>query len=238
MRPVDRLVAALDVASGAEAVDLARKLSGKVGVLKVGLELFCAEGPSIVKDLQKIAPVFLDLKLHDIPTTVRRAVNAVLCLDPLLLNVHALGGLDMMREASESVKSHRQKGGRTRLMAVTILTSMDRGALEQLNMMGGPSEMVPHLSHLAKNAGCDGVICSAKESASLRQECGDGFLLLTPGIRPKGVGVQDQARVVTPFEAIKSGADWIVVGRPITHAPDPALAAEAILSEVGEALSQ
>jgi len=238
MSPVDRLVAALDVASGAEAVGLARKLSGKVGVLKVGLELFCAEGPGIVEELQKIAPVFLDLKLHDIPTTVGRAINAVLGLDPLLLNVHALGGLDMMKEASESVKSHRQRGGRTRLLAVTILTSMDRGALEQLNMMGGPSEMVPHLSHLAKNAGCDGVICSAKESASLRSECGGDFLLLTPGIRPKGVGAQDQARVVAPSEAIRSGADWIVVGRPITHAPDPALAAEAILSEIGEALRQ
>jgi orotidine-5'-phosphate decarboxylase len=159
-------------------------------------------------------------------------------LDPLLLNVHALGGSDMMREASEAVKAHRQKGGRTRLLAVTILTSLDESALKQLNVMGGPSEMVPHLTHLAKNSGCDGAICSAKESAFLRSECGGDFLLLTPGIRPKGAGAQDQARVVTPFEAIKSGADWIVVGRPITHAPDPALAADAILSEIGEALSQ
>jgi orotidine-5'-phosphate decarboxylase len=236
MPPVDRLAVALDVASGSDAVHLAKRLSGKVGVLKVGLELFCAEGPGIVKELQKIAPVFLDLKLHDIPTTVSRAIKAVLGLDPLLLSVHALGGLNMMREASEAVKSHRQRGGRTRLLAVTILTSMDRSALEQLNMMGGPSEMVPHLSHLAKNAGCDGAICSAKESALLRSECGDDFLLLTPGIRPKGAGLQDQARVVTPFEAIKSGADWIVVGRPITHAPDPALAAQTILSEIEETL--
>ena len=233
MSPVDRLVVALDVASGKDAVELAKKLIGKVGVLKVGLELFCAEGPSIVRELQKTAPVFLDLKLHDIPTTVKLAINAVLGLDPLLLNLHALGGLDMMKEASELVKSHRQNGGRTRLLAVTILTSLDSRALEQLNMMGGPSEMVPHLSHLAKNAGCDGIICSAKESASLRSECGDDFLLLTPGIRPSGAGLQDQARVVTPSEAIKSGADWIVVGRPITHAPDPA---QAILSEIEGAI--
>ena len=232
MSLVDRLAVALDVSSAKEALELAKRLSGKVGVLKVGLELFCSEGPSIVREIQKFAPVFLDLKFHDIPTTVRRAMSAVLGLDPILINIHALGGLNMMREASELIKAHRQNGGRTRLLAVTILTSMDKRALEQLNLTNEPPEMVLHLARLAKSAGCDGVVCSAQESASLRAGCGDDFLLLTPGIRPKGAGTQDQARVVTPSEAIRSGSTWIVVGRPITHAPDPAAAAEAILLEM------
>ncbi|MDR0498276.1 MAG: orotidine-5'-phosphate decarboxylase [Holophagales bacterium] len=232
MPPADRLAVALDVPSADRAVELAECLSGKVGVLKVGLELFCAEGPNIVRELQKFAPVFLDLKLHDIPTTVVRALNAVLGLNPLLINVHALGGLDMMKEASELVRKHRQNGGRTHLLAVTILTSMDKRALEQLNLTGEPSEMVLRLAHLAKRAGCDGVVCSAQESASLRAECGSEFLLLTPGIRPRGAETQDQVRVVTPYEAIKSGSNWIVVGRPITHAQDPATAAEAIILEM------
>jgi orotidine-5'-phosphate decarboxylase len=235
MTPIDRLAVALDVPSGKEALVLAKCLSGRAGVFKVGLELFCAEGPSIVRDLQKFAPVFLDLKFHDIPTTVRRALSSVLALDPLIVNLHALGGLDMMFEAAELIKKHRQNGGRTRLLAVTILTSMDIAALEQLNLKEGPAGMVPHLARLAKKAGCDGVVCSAQESAPLRSEFGHDFLLLTPGIRPKGAGAQDQARVVTPAEAIKSGATWIVVGRPITHAPDPAAAAAAILSEMADA---
>jgi orotidine-5'-phosphate decarboxylase len=235
MTPVDRLAVALDVPSAKEAVHLAKCLSGKAGVLKVGLELFCAEGPSIVRDLQKFAPVFLDLKFHDIPTTVRRALSSVLALDPLIVNLHAFGGMDMMSAAAELIKEHRQKGGRTRLLAVTVLTSMDSAALEQLSLKAGPGGMVMHLARMAKNAGCDGVVCSALESASLRSELGQGFLLLTPGIRPKGAGAQDQARVVAPAEAIRSGATWIVVGRPITHAPDPAAAAEAILSEMAGA---
>ncbi|MDR2696984.1 MAG: orotidine-5'-phosphate decarboxylase [Holophagales bacterium] len=232
MSSAGRLAVALDVPSAAEAIELAECLSGKVGVLKVGLELFCAEGPDIVREIQKFAPVFLDLKLHDIPTTVVRALNAVLGLNPLLVNVHALGGLNMMRKASELVKTHRQNGGRTHLLAVTILTSMDKLDLEQLNLMGEPSEMALRLACLAKSAGCDGVVCSAQESASLRTECGAEFLLLTPGIRPKGAETQDQVRVVTPIEALKAGSNWIVVGRPITHAPDPAAAAAAILSEM------
>ena len=235
MSPIDSLVVALDVPSVKEAIALAECLSGVVGVFKVGLELFCAEGPDIVRGIQKYAPVFLDLKLHDIPTTVKRAMSAVLDLDPLLINIHALGGLDMMMAASETIKAHRQNGGRTRLLAVTILTSMDSAALEQLNIAGEPSEAALRLARLAKRAGCDGVVCSAMESAMTRAECGEEFLLLTPGIRPLGAETQDQVRVVTPSEAVKSGSNWIVVGRPITRAPDPAAAAKAILSEMAGA---
>ena len=232
IHPKDRLAVALDVPSATEAVELAKCLSGKVGVLKVGLELFCSEGPPVVRQIQQYAPVFLDLKLHDIPTTVNRALKAVLRMDPLLVNIHALGGADMMRGAVETIAAHRQGGGRTRLLAVTVLTSMDRAALGQLNISGEPSEAVLRLTALAKVAGCDGVVCSAQESAMLRRECGRDFLLLTPGIRPIGAGAHDQARVVTPSQAIESGSDWIVVGRPITHAPDPSAAALAILEEM------
>jgi len=233
--PVDRLVVALDVASGGDAVELAKKLSGKVGVLKVGLELFCAEGPSIVRELQKIAPVFLDLKLHDIPTTVKRALDSVLKLDPMLVNVHALGGPDMMREAAKAVGEHRLRGGRTRLLAVTVLTSMDESSLTKLGINGNPASVVTRLADLAKEAGCDGVVCSGQEAAMLRSALGEDFLLLTPGIRPRGADVQDQARVMTPSEAISAGSTWIVVGRPITKAPDPAAAAMAILSDMEKA---
>jgi orotidine-5'-phosphate decarboxylase len=235
MSNVDRLAVALDAPSAADALKLAKCLVGKVGVLKVGLELFCAEGPSILQELQRFAPVFLDLKLHDIPTTVRRALGSVLRLDPLLVNVHALGGLDMMREAAEAMKEHRRCGGRTRLLAVTVLTSMDKASLVKLGIDGEPSSVVLRLASLAKDAGCDGVVCSGQESAMLRSSCGEEFLLLTPGIRPRGADAQDQARVMTPSEAISAGSTWIVVGRPITHAPDPAAAAEAILSEMGKA---
>jgi len=232
MSPVDRLVVALDVPSARDAVELAKCLSGKVGLLKVGLELFCAEGPDVVREIQKYAPVFLDLKLHDIPTTVKRAMRTVLGLDPLLIDVHALGGFDMMLEASDLIRTHRKSGGRTRLLAITVLTSMGKKALEELALTHEPSEMVLILAQLAKRAGCDGVVCSAQESAALRAKCGDDFLLLTPGIRPAGAGTQDQARIVTPSEAIRSGSTWIVIGRPITHAPDPAAAAQAILLEM------
>ena len=235
LSPKERLVVALDLPSGREAVEMAESLSGRVGVFKVGLELFCSEGPAIVKEIQKFAPVFLDLKLHDIPTTVERALKAVLVLDPLLVNIHALGGFDMMKGAVEIVRNHQKTGGRTRLLAVTVLTSLDKMALRQINMNGEPSELVHCLARLAKEAGCDGVVCSAQESAFLRADCGKNFFLLTPGIRPKGVAHQDQVRVVTPSEAIKCGSDWIVVGRPITHASDPAVAADAIVLEMTEA---
>jgi orotidine-5'-phosphate decarboxylase len=237
MSPKDRLVVALDVPTAKDAVCLAECLKEDVGVFKVGLELFCAEGPQVVREVQKYAPVFLDLKFHDIPTTVRRALGAVLKLDPLLVNVHALGGFDMMSAAAAAIREHREKGGRTRLLAVTILTSMDKNALAKLNINSEPVELVSSLSGLARSAGCDGVVCSAQESASLRAEHGEGFLLLTPGIRPRGADAQDQIRVVTPSDAVRQGSTWIVVGRPITHAPDPPAAARAILSEIASVAS-
>ncbi len=230
--PVERLVVALDVPTASEALALTRKLSGRVGMVKVGLELFCAEGPSFVKELQRSAPVFLDLKFHDIPTTVQRALEAVLALDPRLVNVHAQGGPAMLEAAAGAVRAHRQRGGTTELLAVTVLTSLDREALIRLGSTAEPADMALHLAKLARECGMDGVVCSAQEARLLREACGPDFRLLTPGIRPQGAAVQDQARVVTPAQALRDGATWLVVGRPITRAEDPVAATDAILREM------
>lgn len=232
MFPVERLVVALDVPGAKEALEMAAKLQGRAGMFKVGLELFCAEGPSFVKELQKFAPVFMDLKFHDIPTTVRRALDAVLKLDPRLVNVHAQGGPVMLEYAVEAIRAHRAKGGRTELLAVTMLTSLDKEAMAKLGLAADPGEMALHLAKLSKECGVDGVVCSAQEAASICAACGSDFKLLTPGIRPSGAAIQDQARVVTPSQALRNGSTWLVVGRPITHAEDPAAAAEAILQEM------
>jgi orotidine-5'-phosphate decarboxylase len=228
----ERLVVALDVPTAKEALDMADQLAGRVGMLKVGLELFCAEGPAFVKGLQARVPVFLDLKLHDIPTTVRRALDALLKLDPRLINVHAQGGPTMLEAAVEAVRAHRARGGRTELLAVTVLTSLDREALAALGHADQPEALALAYAQLARRAGCDGVVCSAWEAASIRDAYGEAFHRLTPGIRPVGAAAQDQARVMTPAQALRQGATWLVVGRPITHAADPAAAAEAIVAEM------
>jgi orotidine-5'-phosphate decarboxylase len=230
--PIDRLVVPLDVPSRADALDLARRLKGRVGMLKVGLELFCAEGPGFVKEIQAFAPVFLDLKLHDIPTTVRRALEALLPLDVRLINIHAQGGPAMIEAAAEAVRAHRNRGGKTQLLAVTVLTSLDREALRRVGQPMEPGELALQLARLAKKYGADGVVCSALEAPAIRDACGEAFHRLTPGIRPQGTATQDQARVLTPAQALRNGATWLVVGRPITQAPDPAAAAEAILAEI------
>ncbi len=232
LTPRERLVVALDVPTAKEALAMAERLSGRVGMLKVGLELFYAEGPALVKELQTRVPVFLDLKLHDIPTTVRRALEAVLKLDPRLINVHVQGGPAMLEAAVEAVQAHRAAGGRTELLAVTVLTSLDREALAALGHAGQPEDLALAYAKLAHQAGCDGVVCSAWEAAAIQEACGEGFHRLTPGIRPAGAAAQDQARVMTPAQALRQGATWLVVGRPITHAADPASAAEAIVSEM------
>ena len=233
LTPRERLVVALDVPTAKEALALAERLSGRVGMLKVGLELFCAEGPAFVRELQAQVPVFLDLKLHDIPTTVRRALEAVLKLDPRLVNVHAQGGPAMLEAAVEAVRAHQAAGGRTELLAVTVLTSLDREALAALGHAGQPEDLALAYARLAHRAGCAGVVCSAWEAATIRAACGEGFHRLTPGIRPAGAATQDQARVMTPAQALQQGSTWLVVGRPITHAADPAAAAEAIVAEMG-----
>lgn len=235
LSPRDRLVVALDVPTAREALVLAERLAGRVGMLKVGLELFCAEGPAFVRELQAKVPVFLDLKLHDIPTTVRRTLETLLRLDPRLINVHAQGGPAMLEAAVEALRVHRAAGGRTELLAVTVLTSLDREALAALGHAGRPEDLALGYATLAHQAGCAGVVCSAWEAASIREACGEAFQRLTPGIRPVGAAHQDQARVMTPAQALQAGSTWLVVGRPITHAADPAVAADAIVAEMQNA---
>ena len=232
LTPVDRLVVALDVPTRQQALVLARQLQGRVGMLKVGLELFCAEGPGFVREIQAFAPVFLDLKLHDIPNTVRRTLEALLPLDVRLVNIHAQGGPAMIEAAAEAVRAHRQAGGCTQLLAVTVLTSLDRVALARLGLTAEPAEMALHLARLSQECGADGVVCSAREAEAVRAACGEDFHRLTPGIRPRGASAQDQSRVLTPQQALRNGASWLVVGRPITQSPDPAAAADAILAEI------
>ena len=232
---VDKLIVALDVPTGAEALALTRLLAGKVGMFKVGLELFCAEGPAFVREVQKAGPVFLDLKLHDIPNTVHRALEALLPLDPSLVTIHTQGGPAMIEAAAQAVRLHRQKGGRTRLLGVTVLTSLDREALARTGSTAEPGDLALHLARLARECGCDGVVCSAHEASNVLAACGPDFHRLTPGIRPGGVAIQDQARVVSPAQALREGATWLVVGRPITQAADPAAAAAAILLEMAGA---
>ena len=235
MQPKDRLVVALDLPTAAEALAMADRVAPHAGMLKVGLELFCAEGPAFIRELQKRAPVFLDLKFHDIPTTVRKALEAVLPLDPALINVHAQGGPAMLEAASQAVRRHREQGGRTELLAVTVLTSLGREEWARLGHAGDPSDKALDLAELAEENGCDGVVCSAWEAKRIGEACGAHFRRLCPGIRPKGSAAQDQARVMDPAMAVKEGATWIVVGRPITAAADPGAAAAAILKELEQA---
>lgn len=219
---------ALDVPSAAAALAQATQLRPHVGGFKVGLELFCAAGPDIVTQLGA-AQVFLDLKFHDIPNTVAGASRVAAQLGVMLFNVHCLGGAAMMRagaEATRTVNSH------TKIIGVTILTSHDAAQLQELGLAEEPAVAARRLARLAQEAGLDGVVCSPQEVVAIRAECGPDFLLVTPGVRPAGAAVGDQKRVMTPQEALAAGSDWLVVGRPITAAPDPAQAARDILASL------
>jgi orotidine-5'-phosphate decarboxylase len=217
------IAVALDVPTVAEARALAEQIGDAAGVFKIGLELMMAEGPAAVRALEG-RRVFLDVKLHDIPTTVRRALKALAPLGVDLVNVHALGGSAMLEAAAE-VK------GETKLLAVTILTSLDDAALKELGLPPA-AEAVPALAQLAMASGCDGVVCAPTDIAAVRSVCPPPFLLVTPGIRPAGADRGDQARVATPKGALEAGADLLVIGRPITAAHDPRAAALSILEEI------
>ena len=232
MRPIDRLIVALDVNSEDRAVALADKLKNDVKFFKIGLELFSSCGPQIVDRIKETGcDIFLDLKFHDIPTTVAKAAAAVTKLKPFMFNVHALGGYDMMKRTAEAVadEARRLDIVKPRILAVTILTSLDEKALKDTGVGGGPKEAVLRLARLAKKAGLDGVVASPSETRHIRQEVGDDFLIVTPGIRPGWAAAGDQKRTATPNAAVKDGADYIVVGRPITESTDPAEAAREIL---------
>ncbi len=221
------LIAALDTADPAQAAAWAASLAPHCGVLKLGLEFFLAAGPDAVRAVTQ-RPVFLDLKLHDIPNTVAGAVRAVLPLRPHMLTLHAAGGVAMIEAARRAADG----GDRPLLLAVTVLTSLDSSALHATGVAGGPRQQVLRLARLALASGADGVVCSAHEAAMLRDALGAGPVLVVPGIRPAGAEAADQARTMTPREAADAGADWIVVGRPITGSADPAAAAAAIAAEL------
>jgi orotidine-5'-phosphate decarboxylase len=228
----DRIIVALDQEDLAPAQRLVKSLSGLVSFFKVGSELFSAAGPDAVRMVRDGgAEVFLDLKYHDIPNTVSRAVRSAAGLGVSLVNVHTLGGVQMMRAAADSA---REVDPGTRVIGVTVLTSMDATDLLRVGIEDAPEEQVVRLARLAREAGLAGVVSSAREVVRLRDEFGPGFILITPGIRPAGADSGDQKRIVTPREAFEAGADYIVVGRPIAAAPDPRAAAESIIEEIGE----
>lgn len=230
MTPRDRLIVALDVPTPAEAEALVARLSGAVGLFKIGSQLFTAAGPAFVRTLvAKGERVFLDLKYHDIPNTVARAVAAASDLGVSLLSVHALGGEEMLAAAVAA------RSGGARLLAITVLTSHDEESLGRVGIGGPLREQVGRLARLARDAGVDGVVASPHEVELVRAACGRDLLLVTPGIRPLGAASGDQARHATPAAALTAGADYLVVGRPITEARDPRAAASAIATEMERA---
>jgi orotidine-5'-phosphate decarboxylase len=224
------IIVALDYAEAAHALALAERLDPAACRLKVGKELFTAVGPRLVEALiGQGFDVFLDLKFHDIPNTVAKACEAAARLGVWMLNVHASGGLSMMQAAREGVA---RSGSNPVLIAVTVLTSMDQTALKQVGVTSSVQGQVLHLAGITKEAGLDGVVCSAQEAALLRNALGPDFCLVTPGIRPANAGLDDQSRVVTPQDAMRNGAHYLVIGRPITAAADPLAALEAIAREL------
>jgi orotidine-5'-phosphate decarboxylase len=236
-----RLILALDVQDAEAALDLVRRTRNVVGTYKVGLELFCAVGPSIVKQLRKEeVDVFLDLKLHDIPNTVAGAVRSAAKHEAALLTVHASGGLTMLQAAQQALSGQTMVPGAssTQILAVTALTNLTGKDLAQIGFEGGPDKVVERLVMLAKNAGVYGCVCSPEEASMVRQACGADFAIVTPGIRPKDAPPDDQKRTATAAEAIKAGADYVVVGRPIRTAPNPADAAARVLEEIADALAK
>jgi orotidine-5'-phosphate decarboxylase len=228
---------ALDTPDIEQAKTLAVALASVTGSIKLGLEFFNAHGPQGVREVLRVAPgvpLFLDLKYHDIPNTVAGAVRAAVSLRPLYLNVHAAGGVEMMRAARAAAGEEAARLGcvAPKILAVTVLTSLDDAALERVGQARPASDQVRRLATLTQEAGLDGVVCSAHEIADLRAACGPDFVLMVPGIRPAGAEVGDQKRVMTPAAAMRAGATHLVIGRPITGAPDPAAAARDILASL------
>jgi len=247
-RARQKLILALDYPSLDPALEIAQSLSSFVGIFKINIHLFTAAGPAAVEKLSQLGPgIFLDLKFHDIPNTVKGAVTSALGLPGVqFLDVHALGGIEMMRAAAQvRDEAKGPKFTPPKLLAITILTSMDNVALSEVGIGGPASRRVVQLARLAQKAGMDGVVASPQEINGIRRACGKDFLIVVPGIRPVVGGgptgrarhrADDQARIASPAEAIRAGADYLVIGRPITGAPDPEAAAQSILEEIASAL--
>jgi orotidine-5'-phosphate decarboxylase len=235
----DRLIVALDVESAREALTLFARLREHAGMFKIGSQLFTAAGPNIVRELvEEGARIFLDLKFHDIPNTVAGAAIEAARLGVSMFNVHALGGSEMMRRTREAVQEVSEREGlkRPAIIAVTALTSANSAALEEVGIASGTDALVTRLARLAEECGLDGVVASPREIASVRDHVRTkGFLIVTPGVRPQDSTTDDQKRVMTPAEAIRAGADYLVIGRPILKAADPERAVKRIVEEMGRA---
>jgi orotidine-5'-phosphate decarboxylase len=228
-----KLIFALDVDSFSAAELLVTTLNDRVGMFKVGKQLFTAHGPDIVRMIRRGgAEIFLDLKYHDIPNTVAMASLEAARLGVTLFNLHALGGYEMMARTAEALGSGIDPAARPKVLAVTILTSSTSQTLSEVGITLPVEEMVVKLALLAQRAGIDGVVASPREVSLIRDACGPGFLVVTPGVRPSIAALDDQKRTMTPAEAIRQGADYIVVGRPISAAAEPAAAADRIVDEI------
>jgi len=226
-----RIIVALDYPASAPALELVARLDPALCRLKVGKELFTTSGPQLLEQIMHRGfEVFLDLKFHDIPNTTAQACKAAAALGVWMVNVHALGGRRMMEAARDAVAQSAQ---RPKLIAVTVLTSMSGEDLSELGIAASPADLVLRLAALARDSGLDGVVCSAQEAALLRQSCGNDFCLVTPGIRPADAAADDQSRVMTPLAALNNGASYLVIGRPITRAPDPLQALLEISQQIG-----
>ena len=245
--PAQRILVALDTPDVGRATQLARDLAGVVGGVKLGLEFFNHNGPEGVRHVTRgtldetprgkpvpTQPLFLDLKFHDIPNTVAGAVRAATHLTPMILNVHALGGRAMMKAAMDAAHFAAEPLGVVRpiMIAVTVLTSMDDEDLADTGQNGPADDQAVRLAELAQKSGMDGVVCSPHEIRRIREACGPDFRLVTPGVRPTGSDAGDQKRIMTPLGAVQAGADWLVIGRPITQAADPIAAAKAIADDL------
>lgn len=231
-----RLIAALDVDSKEKALDLTRILTPYVGMFKIGMELFYSCGPGIINIVREQGgEVFVDLKIHDIPNTVSRAVKKLTGCGASIINVHAAGGKDMMKAAAQAAEDESVRMGKQcpLVVAVTILTSIGKQELNnELCISGEVKDQVHHWSLMAQDAGLHGVVSSAREAPVIKNTCREDFKIITPGIRPAGSAAGDQKRIVTPLDAVNAGAAYLVVGRPIIAAPDPAKAAAGILQEM------
>ena len=234
MDPRERVAVALDVHSSKEAMTLLDLLGDQCRWVKIGMELFYAEGPRVVEQTRaRHIQVFLDLKLHDIPNTVASAIRSLARLDVQLLTVHAQGGPDMLLAAQEATAAH----GGPKLLAVTVLTSMDSSTLAQVGVDAEPPDQVIRLARLATDCGIPGIVCSPLEAASLRSSMGDGPFIVTPGVRQHDSGSDDQKRTSTVASAIQNGSSMLVIGRPITRATHPAAALDSILQQIAGAAS-
>ena len=234
-----KLIVALDVPHAQAGVALAEKLQGRASMFKVGLESYTAEGPVLVRYLLAQGErVFLDLKFHDIPNTVAGAAREATLKGVSMFNVHAAGGPAMIEAAVKASQDASTETAEPRplVLAVTALTSLDEAVMREIGWSEKPGEVVLRLTKMAQKAGADGVVASPNEVRSIREACGEDFVIVTPGIRPQGSAAADQSRISTPVAAVRAGADFLVVGRPITAAADPAQAAVAILTEIEQAL--